>query len=288
MDLAKPSPRTAQPLTGCQAFALCLDRAWTAKGRFGDPLILSLFLELLQGLRRETITWPAPARVRLDPLVGHYVRGSSQEADPDPAELDGRRVQGSLERWALGLDRESAREWARELDAAVAGPPREAPMMVDGSFKKADADLLCAAAAADMTMDGYAFALAFLLDERDDGVRAGYSILRTLLGVQAHRYIAHRPAGYIAISNDTMLPAVYRAASRPWVGLLFRRFEQMQADVARDPVVSAVLYPSYEDRGAHGHEQAQAARLRGFIPHLHKIPKSAFAPEPSPQEKEEV
>ena len=148
--------------------------------------------------------------------------------------------------------------------------------------------------------------------------------MRLLLGVQTARFLANKPAGYVAVSDEEMAPLAYHAASRPWVGSLARGWPdvfrasiesnaQASEEAARVPtwahayarsataLLTAVEY-EIADRlndktrqprlNAAGPVTSRrrafcAARERGFLPHLHKIPPTAFDPEPTPQEKEE-
>ena len=78
------------------------------------------------------------------------------------------REPGSLERWTQG-ERETAREWARELDNALAQASRHADNAVCS-----DVEALTVAASHDMTTAGYAFALGLLSFDRDACVLASY------------------------------------------------------------------------------------------------------------------
>ena len=99
------------------------------------------------------------------------------------------------------------------LDNALAQASRHADNAVCS-----DVEALTVAAGHDMTTAGVWFALGLsALAGMRPSSRATTSS-GCSLGVQTARFLANKPAGYVAVSDEEMAPLAYHAASRPWVG----------------------------------------------------------------------
>lgn len=238
---------------------------------------------------------PASVRTALDPLIGHKVRVEDDENEHGP------HVAGALGRWALH-ERETAKEWARELDMAIEVQSRyETPELRDKPI-----DVL-EVAALSMVADGYAFALAMLLCSEEHAAQALYSMTRTWLAMLVQAFEA--PAPWTKERQE-----VYRVASAPWRGMLERwawgtPFEKALGATDRFPCATHPESPgamsieccalcAAETRASVLGEitprmnkadvtaKARASRARGFLPHRDPIPRKAFRIEESATEVE--
>jgi hypothetical protein len=244
-------------------------------------------------VQRETSSWPAAVRKQLDPIVGHDLRDRNFPAERPT------HVPGSLDAWSTGT-RETAKEWARELDHALV----ESENFSDAVVARQELALM-SAVAHDIVTDGYAFALAFLLLDQEAAEEALYRMVRSTVGMQAQRFVrAARPG---ALDEELHVEA-YRTCSRPWTNAVMRGWPDIAATSSPTPFGPLVtiagshvpentvrsylpkLVAMAPDAGPEETIDAiLAARMRGWIPALHpSIPTSAFSPNPTEQEKEEA
>jgi hypothetical protein len=181
----------------------------------------------------------------------------------------------------------SAREWSRELSQAMA----EAESLADvRSPFFTDEWPFEEACCQDIAMAGYAFALGLLMLERWACELAVFRILRTTVGLVAGR-----------TRDEELAAQVFEVVDRPIRRGLAREWQS----IAEAPSAPAALFTSpdgevwraaspfhewiaYANAGARSEREARAARMRGFLPAIHKeIPKGAFDPKMTDLEREE-
>lgn len=267
--------------TSAQLGAGLIRLAWTT----GDRATLAIFLALVEQVRLVVHgATRAAGRKLATPLIGQTATLEDYAAGKVVAPSGWLR--GTIAVWAHG-ERETAREWSRELSQAMV----EAEGLADVSTP-ADEGRFEAACCQEIAMAGYAFALGLLMLERWACELAVFRILRTTVGLVAGRQ-----------QDEALAAQVFEVVDRPIRRGLARTWEAaLLIDAAGAPSAvytgldgevwkAASPFPewvAYANAGARSEREARVARMRGFLPAQHKeIPRAAFDPKMTDLEREE-
>jgi hypothetical protein len=269
-------------ITACQLGAAMLREAWP----LGDAPVLGVFRATLASIRHDTNGLRKGHRDILEPIRGHSMTIEDPEAPATGVE-GADWVIGALQAWAKGsgrdAGRETAREWSRELEHAMF-----LSAQADSEHVASSVDELTEACCRDIVSSGYAFAVAFLTLDAALAEEAVYRMVRTHIGMLMQRFLqGDTSASYPVTMREAMAADAYRAASRPWITMYLRTWPMVAGKVLEGGIFPAPREAQYIEAGAAGEAEMRAARLRGYVPCLHRIPMGAFRVEATELEQEE-